>query len=92
MTGIQLKLEVRKLNITQEDAASKLGVTRQTLQNWFKSGELDANILQTVKTNLGIGECNLETQVDINSLIEANKNLTETIKNLSETIKNLTSK
>lgn len=92
MTGNQLKLKLKKLGVTQEDAADKLGVTRRTLQNWFSLEELDANISQNVKLVLGIGDCDSDVSLDINSLIEANKNLTETIRNLSETIKNLTSK
>lgn len=56
MTGNQLKEEIRKLAITQEVAAKRLGITLRTLQNWFKLSELDANISQNVKSKLKIGD------------------------------------
>lgn len=56
MTGYQLKEEIRKAGLKQEDAAKRLGITRRTLQNWFSLSELDANISQNVKSNLGINE------------------------------------
>jgi len=54
MTGNELKIEIKKLGIKQEDAAKKLGITLRTLQNWFKIDNLDANICTNVKTALGI--------------------------------------
>lgn len=54
MTGNQLREEIRKLGLTQDEAAEKLGVTRRTLQNWFRLEKLDANISQNVKSNLNI--------------------------------------
>lgn len=54
MTGNQLKIELKKIGITQELAAERLGVTRRTLQNWFALDVLDANISQNVKLNLQI--------------------------------------
>ncbi|WP_278974866.1 LexA family transcriptional regulator [Alistipes finegoldii] len=61
MTGNQLKEEIRKIGITQEEAAIRLKITRRTLQNWFALPELDANISQNVKNILGI-------EVGINAL------------------------
>lgn len=52
MTGNQLKEIIRKSGLTQELAAQKMGITRRTLQNWFKMDQLDANISQIVK-NVG---------------------------------------
>lgn len=92
MTGNQLKIELKKLNITQEDAADKLGVTRRTLQNWFSLDELDANISQNVKLVLGIGNRNLDVSIDVNGLIETNRQLSETINRQSKIIETLTSK
>ena len=60
MTGYQLKEEIRKAGIKQEDAAKRLGITRRTLQNWFSLSELDANISQNVKSNLGIDESSIK--------------------------------
>lgn len=92
MTGNQLKIELKKLNITQEDAADKLGVTRRTLQNWFSLDELDANISQNVKLVLGIGNRNLDVAIDVNGLIETNRQLSETINRQSKIIETLTNK
>lgn len=92
MTGNQLKIELKKLNITQEDAADKLGVTRRTLQNWFSLDELDANISQNVKLVLGIDNRNLDVAIDVNGLIETNRQLSETINRQSKIIETLTNK
>ena len=54
VSGSHLKEAVRKLGLTQEQAAGKLGITRQTLGNWFKLSELDQNTLYDVKRNLHI--------------------------------------
>lgn len=92
MTGNQLKFELKKLNVTQEEAADRLGVTRRTLQNWFSLDELDANISQNVKSVLGIGNCDSGSTIDVNSLIEANRQLSEIINRQSKIIETLTSK
>lgn len=68
MTGNQLKEEIRKIGITQEEAAHKLKITRRTLQNWFSLPNLDANISQSVKSVLGIDvEINV-TQADYGNI------------------------
>lgn len=68
MTGNQLKEEIRKIGITQEEAANKLKITRRTLQNWFSLPNLDANISQSVKSVLGIDvEINV-TQADYGNI------------------------
>ena len=61
MTGIQLKEEIRKLGITQENAANKLGISLRQLQNWFKNEELDIKITHNVQHCLGI---NFEKSID----------------------------
>jgi len=53
MTGNELKLELKKRGIKQEDAASKLGVTLRTLQNWFNRDLLDANIIHDLINSYG---------------------------------------
>lgn len=92
MTGNQLRIEIKKLNITQEEAANALGVTRRTLQNWFELEEIDANISQKVKEKLNITDEEPTQISSVNDLVELIRSQQETIKNLSETIKNLTSK
>lgn len=52
--GIILKKALKSLDLTQQDAADKLGVSRQTVVNWCGKAELDIEILHIVKTNLGI--------------------------------------
>jgi phage repressor protein C with HTH and peptisase S24 domain len=54
MSGNQLREAIKRAGITQDEAAKSLGITRRTLQNWFKLGKLDANISQNVKDNLDI--------------------------------------
>lgn len=54
INGKKLRLAIKSLDITQEEAAKRLGVTRQTVVNWISRAELDSNILQIVKSNLGI--------------------------------------
>lgn len=54
MTGKQLRIEIKKLAITQENAAKMLGIDRRTLQNWFLKELLDSNISHIVKEKLGI--------------------------------------
>ena len=67
MTGNQLKSEIKKAGIRQEDAAELLGVTLRTLQYWFKYEILDPNIMQNVKCTLGhlINIKDNEEKVDI---------------------------
>lgn len=97
MTGNQLKFEIKKLELTQEEAASRLGITRQTLGVWFKYAEIDDMTMQLVSAKLGISESSIQTTSTNSSkviaeLTEQTKSQQRTIENLSETIKNLTSK
>lgn len=62
INGKSLKLALRGAGITQEEAAKRLNVTRQTVGNWVKYDELDADILQKVKHNLGIDLQNVNTE------------------------------
>lgn len=87
MTGIQLKNEIKKLGITQEDAANKLGVTRTTVINWCKQADLPYTVVQNVKTMLGININDSESD----NYIDLIKSQQRTIENLSEIIKSLTS-
>lgn len=88
MTGSQLKAEVKKLCLTQEQAAEMLGITRATFSNWCKQADLPYHIVKNVNTVFGL---NMVSDSD-NYLIDLVKSQQETINNLSETIKNLTSK
>jgi phage repressor protein C with HTH and peptisase S24 domain len=54
ISGKKLRIALRSADITQEAAANKLGVSRQTLSVWAKSEELNADILHNVKMKLGI--------------------------------------
>ncbi|QEL01089.1 helix-turn-helix domain-containing protein [Olivibacter sp. LS-1] len=54
INGKKLRVAIKSLDLTQEEAAKRLGVTRQTVVNWISRAELDSNILQIVKSNLGI--------------------------------------
>lgn len=54
ISGKKLNSAIKSLDITQEIAASKLGIARQTLSQFFKHEELSEEILQNVKSKLGI--------------------------------------
>jgi len=81
--GKNLKKAIRLLDLTQEEAAKQLGVTRQTVSNWASKTALDEKILQLVKLKLGV---NLEEYCDI-SLTASKKGieLKEAIKSLGIT-------
>ncbi len=67
MSGNQLREAIRKLGLTQDEAADSLGITRRTLQNWFKLERLDANISHNVKDNLGIDFSFYENRAELKS-------------------------
>lgn len=52
--GNQLKKAIKERGLTQEAAAHMLGITRQTIGQWFKRSSFDANTLHDVKSKLGI--------------------------------------
>lgn len=52
MTGNELKKRLRLLDKTQEVLAKDLGVSRQTLNNWFSKAELSDEIVQIVNNAL----------------------------------------
>lgn len=52
MTGNQLRKLLEELNITQEIAANRLGVTVRTLQNWINKDELDEKISRIINSGL----------------------------------------
>lgn len=92
MTGNQLRIEIKKLGITQGDAAAMLGIDRRTLQNWFSKDILDANMSQSVKDKLGVedDERSLNETITIKQLLENNKILSETNQKLTTTNQELT--
>lgn len=52
--GNQLKEAIKEIGLTQEEAANRLGITRQTIGQWFKRAVFDANTLHDVKSKLGV--------------------------------------
>lgn len=54
INGKKLRIALRSADLTQEAAAKKLGISRQTLSIYIKSGELNADFLQNVRLKLGI--------------------------------------
>lgn len=73
MTGNQLKVEIRKLNMTQAEAAKRLGITRQTLSLWFKYAKIDESVLHLVAANLDINLLDHEEpQIDVNRQLQEN--------------------
>lgn len=90
MTGNYLKISIRKLGLTQAEAAEKLGVTRATLNNWCKLAELPPASVASVVALLGIDD---NEPSGVNSpLSETIRSQQKTIEELTSIIKNLTSK
>lgn len=54
MTGNELKIEIKKLGLTQDQAAKIIGITRQTLGIWFKNAELSKETAGLVMSKLNI--------------------------------------
>jgi len=52
--GEILKNTIKSKGYRVEDAAIKMGVSRQTLQAYFKAAKLSAHVINSVKTNLDI--------------------------------------
>ena len=90
MTGNSLKISIKKMGLTQAEAAERLGVTRATLNNWCKLAELPPASMASVKALLGIGED--QPMGDNASLFETIRSQQKTIEELTSIIKNLTSK
>ncbi len=49
-SGLQLKKFLKNLDITQDEAAKRLKVSRQTINTWCKQAILDDEVLQNVKS------------------------------------------
>lgn len=69
INGNNLRTALRILDITQEQAAKKLGMSRQTLSTHLRSGELSSQFVQNVKTFLGIDL--VAMQLDISNKLVA---------------------
>lgn len=54
ISGKKLRTAIKTLDLTQEEAANRLNIARQTLSNWFNYDELTDDMIENVKTNLGI--------------------------------------
>jgi phage repressor protein C with HTH and peptisase S24 domain len=54
LNGKDLKRIIKELDLTQEEAAKRLGRSRATVITWLGKSELDEEILFLVKTRLGI--------------------------------------
>lgn len=54
ISGINLKEAFSNAGIKQEEAALKLGVSRQTVSNWFGKANLGTDIINLVKTKLDL--------------------------------------
>lgn len=54
ISGKDLKKAIKSLDITQQEAADKIGVSRQTVVTWTGKSILDDQICQIVKDKLGV--------------------------------------
>ncbi|WP_304953061.1 helix-turn-helix transcriptional regulator [uncultured Alistipes sp.] len=59
--GNQLRKLIKEKGLTQEKAAEKLGITRQTIGQWLKRPVFDANTLHEISSKLGVS---LGSEVD----------------------------
>lgn len=67
-TGKELKNAIKGKGLTVQEAADKLGISRQTLSTQFGKAEVDPDLLQNVKTKL---------KILLNEGYEANYTVTE---------------
>jgi len=73
INGNNLRTALRILDITQEQAAKKLGMSRQTLSTHLRSGELSSQFVQNVKTLLGIDLITMQNDVSNKLISEVEK-------------------
>jgi DNA-binding XRE family transcriptional regulator len=68
ISGRQVKLAI-KGKYTQEEAAEKLNVSRQTFNSWLSKAELSPEVVENIKTQLNIelAGYNLESNFDATS-------------------------
>lgn len=52
--GYQLRQELKKMKLTQVDAAQRLGIARETLILWLKKDTFSKNQIESIKEELGI--------------------------------------
>lgn len=54
ISGLKFKKALKVADLTQQDAANLIGVSRQTVNTWTKLEEIDERTLQLVKSKLNI--------------------------------------
>ncbi len=54
ITGKHLRTALKNADITQDKAAELIGVSRQTVNSWLAKAELSDEIIENVKTKLGL--------------------------------------
>lgn len=52
--GYQLRQEIKKMGMTQVEAAQKLGIARETLISWMRRDSFSKNQIECIKEELGI--------------------------------------
>lgn len=89
MTGNELKDSIKKMKLTQAEAAEKLGITRATFNNWCKLATLSPVAAASIESVFGI---KANQEYDNNVLLATIHSQQRTIEELTSIIKNLTSK
>lgn len=69
VNGKELKLAIKEANLTQESAAKRLGISRQSLNSWLKNDKLSEDVLHKVKRVLDI---DLFSKKDVKQLYNQN--------------------
>lgn len=81
ISGKDLKRAIKASGLTQEEAAKKLNITRQTLNVWNKLDKIPGDVIQDVRSFLGIDLELVVTAFPDSEQIK-NKSDTENLNNL----------
>jgi len=95
ISGINLKIALKRLDISQAEAAIKIGKSRQTIVTWVGKSELDDETVELINKKLGIdlksytqGLIEKPTLKDIREIANENPRLSDESENqLREIIK-----
>ncbi|GEM_PF-2178376 len=78
VSGINFKLALKRLDISQQKAADLIGKSRQTIVTWVGKSELDSEIIELINDKLNIDLSQFDPKVDI---IKPKGSMTQILKN-----------
>lgn len=65
ISGINLRSALKRLDLTQSEAAEKIGVSRQTIVTWIGRSQIDAETSSLISEKLGIDMTQFNNQPEI---------------------------